>query len=131
LSSNAKAFKFVHPGDTVTGEIISVQVVQVRNFKTPHSPVFWDDGRPQEQIVFQIQTDLDEPDAGDDDDGMRAVYVKGWGLQVRALRKIARTLKRMPEAGDKFSASLVGVSEDKPKAGEDPEKIFAYKCERR
>jgi len=128
LSSAAQAYRFVSPGDTVTGVIEKIEVRQTSDFKT-RKPVFWDDGRPQEQVVVTVQTDLDETGVGDfegEDDGLRAIYVKSWGPQVRAFRKGVKGLKRMPMEGDKFTASLIGVSEDKPRVGEDPEKIFAY-----
>ena len=123
LSSNAPAFKFVEAGDTVTGVIVSAQVAQCREFAFPHKAMFYEDGRPREQVVIALETDLTD-DA--DDDGMRTVYVKGWGRQIKALRAAVRGLKRMPESGDTFTQSYLGLSEEKPAKGMDPEKLYTF-----
>ena len=128
LTTSAPSVRFGAQGDSVTGVIEKIEVRQTNDFKT-RKPVFWDDGRPQEQFIVTIQTDLDETGVGDfegEDDGMRTVYIKTWGPQVRAFRKGVKGLKRMPREGDTFTATYVGVSEDKPRVGEDPEKLFTY-----
>jgi hypothetical protein len=130
LATSAKAFKFEAPGDLVTGVIDSIVVRQVRKFKT-NVPVFWDDGRPQEQIVVTIQTDLDEPDEDNpEDDGLRAVYVKSWGPQVREFRRGAKALHRLPREGDTFTASFTGLSTEKDKTSGEPWKEFIFEVER-
>ena len=128
LTTSAPSVRFGAQGDSVTGVIEKIEVRQTNDFKT-RKPVFWDDGRPQEQFIVTIQTDLDETGIGDfegEDDGMRTVYIKTWGPQVRAFRKGVKGLKRMPREGDTFTAAFIGVSEDKPRVGEDPEKLFTY-----
>jgi hypothetical protein len=130
LATSAKAFKFENVGDEVSGVIDSIVVRQVRKFKV-NTPVFWDDGRPQEQIVVTIATDLNEPDEDTpDDDGMRAVYVKSWGPQVREFRKGAKALHRLPREGDIFTASFVGLSEEKDKTSGESWKEFIYEVTR-
>ena len=130
LATSARAFKFGTAGDSVSGPIESVKVQQVRDFKTK-APVFWTDDRPQEQIIVTVQTDLDEPDVEyGEDDGLRAVYIKSWGPQVRAFRKGVKGLKRLPREGDIFSAAFTGLSTDVDSGSGEPWKIFEYTATR-
>ena len=72
------------PGDTVTGVIEKIETTQVNDFQTKQ-PAFWNDGRPKEQIHVIIQTQLRDPSV-DDDDGRRSLWIKGWGIQLKAFR---------------------------------------------
>lgn len=83
----AKAAKFPAPGTTVTGAIVrEPEVVQQTEFGTGR-PLFWDDGKPRNQLVVQIQTEARD-DA--DDDGVRAIYIKGKSL-TGAVREAVKT----------------------------------------
>lgn len=73
----AKAAKFPAVGTTVSGPIIKEpDVVQQTEFGTGKL-LFWDDGKPRNQIVVQLQTSQRD-DA--EDDGIRSIYVKGKSL---------------------------------------------------
>ena len=75
-------------GDSVTGTITEATVRQVNDFTTG-KPKFWDDGKPVNQVVVSIDTDLRD-DA--DDTGERTLYIKTWGSQWKALREAVRVL---------------------------------------
>lgn len=120
LAGGGKSFKFDRIGDTVTGTIASVIVRQVTNFDTG-KPEFWDDGKPQEQIVVTLSTNLKEDE---DDDGARNVYIKGWGGQLRAFREAVRAAGSKPAPGDTFTATYVADGEQ-PKKGFPP-KVYTY-----
>lgn len=72
LGGGGKSAKFEQPGDTITGDIVSTEVRQQTDLQG--NPLVWDNGDPRMQLVVTLATDLRD-DA--DDDGHRAVYVKG------------------------------------------------------
>jgi hypothetical protein len=61
-------------GDKISGLITSIKRVQQTDF-TSGAPLEWADGSPRMQTVVELKTDL--RDAGDDDDGLRSVWLKG------------------------------------------------------
>jgi hypothetical protein len=75
-SSGKSAFGKDDPiGTTVSGVIIAHEVRQQTDMETG-SPMEWDNGDPRMQLVVSLQTD--QRIAGEpDDDGIRAIYVKG------------------------------------------------------
>jgi hypothetical protein len=73
MSSGIKSFKFENYGDTAKGKIVSLDMQQQRDIKD-NSPKTWDDGRPMMQLRVVLATDAHD-DA--DDDGQRAIYVRG------------------------------------------------------
>lgn len=82
--------KYTPPGTTVAGIIVAdPEVRAVRDFYTKEIKTF-PDGNPMKQWVFLIQTDQRDP-ADPDDDGVRAVYVKG--RNKPRLRECAAMLK--------------------------------------
>jgi hypothetical protein len=82
----AKSAKFSTVGTSVTGPIVrEPEVAQQTEFGTGR-PLFWDDGKPRNQLVVQIQTDQRD-DA--DDDGVRAIYIKGKSL-TNAVREAVK-----------------------------------------
>lgn len=121
LSGGGATAKFDAPGDTYVGEIQSIEVRQVNDYDTG-KPSFWDDGRPQEQIVVTIAT---SEQTGPDDDGNRNIYIKGWGDQLKAFRQAAKALGRNPQPGDTFTASYVGDGEKKNPRFNAP-KLYRY-----
>lgn len=75
-SSGKSAFGKDDPiGTTVSGTIIDTQIRQQTKLEDG-SPLTWDNGDPRMQLVITIQTDQRIPDEPDDD-GIRAIYVKG------------------------------------------------------
>ena len=73
FGGGGKAARFENIGDTVEGRIENVEVAQQTDMET-NAPLTWPDGRPREQLVITLQTDLRE---GDDDDGIRRAFAKG------------------------------------------------------
>ena len=123
LSGGGKSFKFDTVGTSVTGTITSIEVKQKTEYGTGKA-LTWDDGRPQEQIVVGVQTDV--RDDGDDD-GIRTVYIKGWGDPLKAFRAAAAELGRKPRIGDIFTATYTGNGAAKP--GMTPPKVFAFRIQ--
>lgn len=62
-------------GTTVTGTIVGTEVRQQTDIKDG-TPLTWDNGDPRMQLVVSLQTDQRLPNEPDDD-GIRALYVKG------------------------------------------------------
>lgn len=67
--------KFPEIGAVVTGTVISSEVTQQTELGTG-KPLFFDDGRPRQQLVVTIQTTQRDPEV-EDDDGRRRVFVTG------------------------------------------------------
>lgn len=73
LGGGGKSARFDQVGDTVTGTIVSTEVRQQTDI-ADGKPLTWDNGDPRMQLVVTLQTDIhDDPE----DDGQRAIYVKG------------------------------------------------------
>lgn len=114
------------PGDTVTGVIEKIETTQVNDFQTKQ-PAFWNDGRPKEQIHVIIQTQLRDPSV-DDDDGRRSLWVKGWGIQLKAFREACMQAGvKIPKPGDTITERFVGLGPrgDAPQ----PPKVFEFHIE--
>lgn len=114
------------PGDTVTGVIEKIEPTQVNDFQTKQ-PAFWNDGRPKEQIHVIIQTQLRDPSV-DDDDGRRSLWIKGWGIQLKAFRDACRQAGvKIPKPGDTITERFVGLGQrgDAPQ----PPKVFEFHIE--
>lgn len=73
MGGGGKSARFDNIGDTITGKVISTEVRQQTDI-SDGKPLTWDDGSPRMQLVVTLQTDAKD-DA--EDDGQRAVYVKG------------------------------------------------------
>ena len=126
LSGGAKGHKFEQVGDSITGLITDITVRQATEFGTG-APQHFDNGDPKEQIVVTLKAERANgqgflPD-DEDDDGHRAVYVKGWGPQRRAFVEAARKSGK-PKVGDRFTATFVRTEQSK--SGGFPAKIFEY-----
>jgi hypothetical protein len=82
----AKAAKFPTAGTAVSGPIVrEPEVAQQTEFGTG-KPLFWDDGKPRNQLVVQIQTDQRDDS---EDDGVRSIYIKGKSL-TNAVREAVK-----------------------------------------
>lgn len=114
------------PGDSVTGVIEKIETTQVNDFQTKQ-PAFWNDGRPKEQIHVIIQTQLRDPSV-EDDDGRRSLWIKGWGIQLKAFRDACRQAGvKIPKPGDTITERFVGLGQrgDAPQ----PPKVFEFHIE--
>lgn len=123
--SGAKSFFNAdsQPGQSVTGTLDLIETSQMRDFQTKQS-AYWNDGRPQMQIHIVIQTTLRDPSV-DDDDGRRSLWIKGWGIQLKAFRDACRQAGvKAPKQGDTITATFTGLGErgNAPQ----PPKVYAY-----
>lgn len=75
MAAGTRSFKFDAPGATTKGTIVSLEMQQQRDIKN-NQPKFWDDAKTQPMMQLRIVLQTDERD-GEDDDGQRAIYVKG------------------------------------------------------
>lgn len=73
LGGGGKSASFETIGDSVTGTILSAEVKDQTDIGTG-KPLTWDNGEVKKQLVVKLQTTLAEDG---DDDGVRAIYVKG------------------------------------------------------
>ncbi|GIJ51296.1 hypothetical protein Val02_81820 [Virgisporangium aliadipatigenens] len=79
MGSGAPAAKFERIGATVTGTVVrEPEARQQTEFRTG-VPLFWKDGSPKMQVVVQLATNERDPERPDDD-GTRALYIKGKNL---------------------------------------------------
>ena len=121
----APSFKFDTIGATVTGTVKNAQVIQKRNFDTGQ-PEFWSDGKPVEQIRILLDTALRDP-ADPEDDGTRAIYIKGWGDQLRALQSAIRAAGATDVLpGGTFTATYTGDGQVKQGQRGFPPKVYQY-----
>lgn len=124
MGSGAKSAKFETVGAVVGGKIVDEpQIVQQKDIKTG-APKFWDDGNPMNQLVVKVQTDQREPD-DNDDDGIRAIYIKAQMRQAvaDAVRKAgAKSL----EIGGELQVKFTGTEPSTTKGFND-KKLYAAK----
>lgn len=96
--------KFPTIGTVVKGTVVRSVRGQQTEFGTG-KPLFWDDGKPREQVIITLATD--EHDASQpDDDGQRNLYVKGQMQKAvgEALKQAGATL----EVGGVLAVQYVG-----------------------
>lgn len=116
--------KFETVGTVVRGKIISKPQLRQRTDINTGEPMTWPDGRPQQQLVVQIQTD-ERDDEIEDDDGVRNLYIR---FKMRDAVKEA-----VKKAGEKSLAvggelAIKYVSQEKPrKRGQQGTKLYRAK----
>ncbi|MEU1448712.1 hypothetical protein [Streptomyces mirabilis] len=76
LGGSVPSAKFPTLGTSVSGRITERPTVEQQTDFTTGELKFWDDGKPQLQLVVTLSTSDRDPENGDDD-GTRRVYVKG------------------------------------------------------
>ena len=76
LGGSLPSAKFASIGITVTGRITERPTVEQQRDFTTGDAKYWEDGKPQLQLVVTISTTLRDPEINDDD-GTRRVYIKG------------------------------------------------------
>ncbi|MFT8359253.1 hypothetical protein [Bifidobacterium aquikefiri] len=114
------------PGDSITGTLDIIETSQMRDFQTKQ-PEFWNDGKPKMQIHIVIQTNLHDPTI-EDDDGRRSIFIKGYGIQLKAFREACqRAGVKKPGKGDQFTATFTGYGErgNAPQ----PPKVYEYQIQ--
>lgn len=113
-------------GTEVTGTIIDASVQQIKDYVTS-KPKFWDDGRPQEQIAIRLKTNLRDP-SNQDDEGVRGVYIKTWGVWKEALLEAVKgagftKVSQALTPGNQFTAKFSGTQ---PSAQGSDTKLYQY-----
>ena len=130
LGGGTTSAKFENVGDTVSGEILSVETKQQTdldgNLKT------WDNGDPMWQVVVVLQTDERDPDNAEDD-GRRAVYLKGSSKYASTAKAVADAVRtagaKALEVGGTLALAYTGDGEP-TKRGFSAPKLYqaAYKA---
>lgn len=105
MGGGVPSAKFETPGTTVAWQIVRPPEVQQQRDIETGKPKFWDDGNPQKQIVVQLQTSQRDP-AIPDDDGVRAVYIRG--NMLTAVRQAVRAAGAQLEQGGTLSVTYTG-----------------------
>jgi hypothetical protein len=124
--ATAAKFEDKQYGQVIGGEITAEPAMRQQRDYTTGEPITYPDGNPAMQMVVTVQA---QPATGDDD-GQRALYIKGQMKQAvgDALRKAGATA---PRKGGKLWIKYV---EDKPVTLQNgrpgnPQKIYAAKYE--
>lgn len=76
MGGGVASAKFATIGTLVSGRITERPTVEQQRDYTTGDLKFWDDGKPQMQLVITLATDDRDP-ANPEDDGARRLYVKG------------------------------------------------------
>lgn len=120
----AQALKFPDIGAQHTITVTEMPVKAQQTDFDSGEPLFWEDGKPREQLIVTGQLDREDWDDDEEEDdpeaGMRRLFVKS-GL-VKAFREALRTAKIKPSqmVGGRLTMTYV---EDGPK----PKRGFAPK----
>jgi hypothetical protein len=120
LSTGVKSATFASVGDSVTGILTRQPEVQHQRDFTTGEPKYWNDGKPRLQLRVVLQTEERDPD-DPDDDGERAIYVKG-NMQ-QAVSKAVRAAKAKGLAvGGKLRIKY--VANGQAQRGQNPPKLY-------
>lgn len=76
MGGGVPSAKFPAIGHTVSGRITERPIVEQQRDYTTGDLKFWDDGKPQMQLVVTLATNERDPE-NPEDDGTRRLYVKG------------------------------------------------------
>jgi hypothetical protein len=121
LAGGVASAKFETPGTTVSGKIARPPEVQQQREIDTGKPKFWDDGKPRQQLVIHLQT-ADRAADDPDDDGVRAVYVRG--NMLRAVREAVRKSGAKLEPGGELTVTYAADGERKA-TGFNPPKLYS------
>jgi len=120
MGAGVPATKPQYKGHTVTiDRITNVEAVQRVDFKT-RLPLFYEDKKPQMQIVVTGETSERNPD-NPDDNGLRKMYIKGQARQAVRDAVIAASAQGLENGG----ALALQWYDDKPpeQVGMSPQKL--------
>jgi hypothetical protein len=106
MGGGVSSAKFPTVGTTVTGVICRPPEVQQQTDITTGAPKFWDDGKPRQQLQVQLQTEERDPEV-DNDDGIRAVYVKAQ-MQKAVREAVKRSGAKGLEIGGTLTVTYIG-----------------------
>lgn len=88
--------KFPEPGAKVTGKIVRAEPRQRLDIE--QRPMFWEDGKPQMQLVIWLQTTERDPSL-EDDDGMRRLFASG-SKKPESKSMLGAIIEAVRKAGD-------------------------------
>lgn len=110
-------------GTSVEGDIVSIEAQQQTDFTT-NRPLFYPNGNPKPQVVIHLKTNLHDPER-EFDDGMRAVYVKGYN--IASLRQASQQAGRgnFPHVGDHLKATFSSTRPAQQRGYNDA-KLYTY-----
>lgn len=111
LGGSVPSAKFPIVGTTVTGRITERPTVEQQRDYTTGELKFWDDGKPQMQLVVTIATDLRDPEV-QDDDGTRRIYIKGQ-MKNAVAQAVRASGARGLEVGGVLAVTYSGDGEKK------------------
>ncbi len=123
-------------GDQVSGVVISAGKEQQRDFDSGQG-LEWDDGSPRMESVVVVQTDINDPQDGQDDDGKRALHLRGGNYEVaegsgtageKALLEAIQASGLRCEPGVKITAKITGMAKPTGR-GRNPAKLWTMKLE--
>lgn len=132
LDSYASSARFPSIGARVAGRVVRDAVeMQQRSFDQDGGPgelLWWEDGNPRMQLVVTVDTGVTDP-TDPDDDGERAIYIKGQMLS-ETKKAIRRARSKWIREGDSFAVTLVG-EEPLPKGKRGfPKKLYEVEYEK-
>lgn len=122
--SGAPSFKFTKPGDSVTGKITDLQVVQQRAYSPTGLGELktWPSGDPMMQLNVTLQTTLRDP-VIDDDDGKRRVYIDGRRIREAVKEAFSKVGKDGLDVGGTYTQTFTGYDPDS-KNPANPAKVY-------
>lgn len=123
LGTGIPSFPFKEHGDTAKGPIVSLDMQQQRDFNTGLG-LTWDNGDPKMQLRAVLATDQRNDD---NDNGHRAVYVKGQ-MQQAVRDAIKKAGAQKIEVGGVLAIRYEGDGEP-PKKGLNAPKQYVAKYE--
>jgi hypothetical protein len=125
LSSGTPSFKFTPIGAIAKGSIVSLDMQQQNDFESG-APLWWDEAKtqPRKQLRIVLQTDEHN---GEDDDGRRAIYVKGQ-MQQAVRDAIKKAGADKIEEGGMLAVKYVADGTP-PKKGLNPPKEYVAQYE--
>jgi len=103
------SFKDAKIGDSFTGTITHLETAQVRDFDS-NEPKFWDDGKPQLQVVLTLDTEYTDP-TNPEDDGTRKLYLVG--AKLTAMKAAVKEFGKPVAVGQVITITFTG---EKPNA---------------
>lgn len=128
LGGGGTSARFDNVGDSITGTVESTEVKQQTDIGSG-APLTWDDGSPRMQLVVRLKTAQRDPEV-EDDDGVRALYVKGSKKAgSRSLHDAVASAVRAAgakglEVGGTLSVTFTG-EEASATRGFNPRKLYA------
>lgn len=120
----APSFKFTQPGDSVTGKITDLQVVQQRAYSPGGVGELktWPSGDPMMQLNVTLQTSLRDASI-EDDDGKRRIYIDGRRIREAVKDAFTRVGEQGLAVGGTYTQKFTGYDPDS-KNPQNPAKLY-------